>query len=1114
MASGEAAMHRAAEEKVGFCTLCRSRCGTINVVEDGRLVAVKPNPAHPTGKAVCPKGRAAPEIAHHARRLRTPLRRTAPKGAEDPGFVPISWDEALDEIAGRLSAFARESGPESVAFAVTSGSSSSVSDSLDWIQRFIRGFGSPNTLFSTEICNWHKDHAHAFTFGCGLPTADYRNADLIILWGHNPANVWLAQAEAIGAARARGARLVVIDPRQAGSGQAADLWLRVRPGTDAALALGIARLVLSQGRYDHDFVRRWTNAPFLVRDDTGRFLRGADLGGGFDPEAFIAWDAAADAPADAAAPELEASLGGPRHVTVGGRRVSCRPAFDHYRAAADPYDTATVSRLTGIAAEQIEAFAELFGAARSVCYHGWTGIGQHSNATQTERAVATLYALTGSFDAPGGNVRMAALPVPALHSMALMPESQRRKALGLDARPLGPPADGWITSTDFYDAVLERRPYPVRALFAFGSNLLVSHPAPERGRAALEALEFQVHCDLFLNPTSEYADIVLPVGSAWEQEGLRIGFEVSPEAQELVQLRQPMIPRQGDTRSDMAIVFALAERLGMGELFFDGDVEAGWNHLLAPLGLDVETLRRNPGGIRVPLVQRYRKYRETGFATPTGKAEFYSERLRNIGQPPVPCFVPPAETPGAAFPLVAISSNSGYFCHSQHRGITALRRKRPEPVAEIHPDLARARGIADGDMMRVRSRLGAVLLKASLNASLAPDVVAADYGWWQAAPDLGLPGYAPGGGNAAGANYNALVDERQRDPISGALPLRSFACEVELAQAGPWRGYRSFVVAERTEETDEVVALRLVPHDGLPLAPFRPGQHVGVRVGGVARAYSLTGKAGGTPQDYRIGVRRVPGGALSPTVTQRLKPGDIVEVEAPSGSFLIPLRNEFPVVLVAAGIGITPFLSFLETLAGDPGEPRVLLHYACRDGGSQPFAGRIAARAARLPHVKVVTHFSCPRPGDECDHVGRFSAAAIPDALLAARARFYMCAGDAMMDEVTAALRARGVMPFEIFRERFVSPAVPVLDGHVSHQVRFARSGRTLTWAPSAGPLLGLAEREGLSMPSGCRVGQCESCAVGVVSGSVRHLTELVEVEEGTCLTCQAVPTSDLVLDA
>ncbi|WP_298957326.1 molybdopterin-dependent oxidoreductase [uncultured Methylobacterium sp.] len=1086
-------------EKPGFCTLCRSRCGTISVVENDRLVSVRPNPAHPTGRALCPKGRAAPEIAHSARRLTTPLRRTAPRGAEDPGFVPVSWDEALAEIADRLGRYKAETGPESVAFAVTSGASSSISDSVEWIQRLIRGFGSPNTVYSTEICNWHKDYAHAFTFGCALPMPDYGNADLILLWGHNPANVWLSQAEAIGAARTRGARLAVIDPRRAGSARDADLWLRIRPGTDAALALGLARLLIADAAYDAAFVRHRTNAAFLVRDDTGLFLRPGDLGE--DGDGFLVWDPRAGRAVPAATGLAEALLDA--RVTVAGRDgpVACRTAFAHYRAAAEPYDPATVAEITGIPAAEVEGLARAIATARSVCYYGWTGIGQHTNATQTERAIATLYALTGHYDAPGGNVRMPAHPVPALHAVTMIPPETRARALGLAKRPIGPPAEGWITSTDFYDAALTGRPYRVRALVAFGSNLVVSHPAGERGRAALQALDFQVHCDLFLNPTAEMADIVLPVSGPWEHEALRIGFDISPEAQEWVQLRPQMIPRQDDARSDLWIVFQLARRLGLSDLFFDGDVELGFSHLLAPLGLDLATLRAHPEGVRVPLAQGHRP---TAFATQTGKAELYSELLHRHGYPPVPRHVPPADAPDPSFPLTLFSANAGEFCHSQHRGITGLRRRREEPRAEIHPALARRNGIAAGDWMLVRTRHGRIRLRAALNDALAEDVVAAEYGWWQAAPDLGLPGYREGEG--IGSNFNALIAERERDPVSGSLALRSAACTVEHLGAEGWDGWRSFVVTDRREEGPEVVALTLRPADGAPLPAFRPGQSIGLRLGDEVRSYSLIGPAAPAADAYRIAVRTIAGGRVSGALRRDLVPGAVVALQAPRGRFVLPLRNEFPVVLIAGGIGVTPFLSYLETLAGGPGEPEVTLHYGFRDD-DPPFRDTLERLRRRLPNLTVVTHPS---------RIGRFRVADLAPDLVARRARFYLCAGEAMMAEVTAGLRAAGVPPFEIFTERFRSPPPPATDDLAPRRVVFARSGRTLTWRPGANPpgLLAAAERAGLDIPSGCRVGQCESCAVAVTAGRVRHLVACDDLGEGQCLTCQAVPLTDLVLDA
>ena len=134
-----------------FCTQCRSRCGCVAVVDDGRLMAIEPDPSHPTGAKLCPKGRAAPELVYHPDRLTTPMRRTAPKGAADPGWQPISWDEALDAIAARMADIKAQHGAEQVAFSVTTPSGSHLQDCIPWIERLIRAYGSPNTIYATEI---------------------------------------------------------------------------------------------------------------------------------------------------------------------------------------------------------------------------------------------------------------------------------------------------------------------------------------------------------------------------------------------------------------------------------------------------------------------------------------------------------------------------------------------------------------------------------------------------------------------------------------------------------------------------------------------------------------------------------------------------------------------------------------------------------------------------------------------------------------------------------------------------------------------------------------------------------------------------------------------------
>src|SRR6478672_5173207 len=153
----------------GYCAMCVSRCGSIAVVENGRFVALEPDPSHPTGKALCAKGRAAPELVYSSERLLYPLKRTRPKGDSDPGWQRISWDEALGLVADRLSEIERESGPESVVFSTSSPSTSASSDSLVWIERLMRAFGSPNQCTAMELCGWGRYGATFYTFGAGVP---------------------------------------------------------------------------------------------------------------------------------------------------------------------------------------------------------------------------------------------------------------------------------------------------------------------------------------------------------------------------------------------------------------------------------------------------------------------------------------------------------------------------------------------------------------------------------------------------------------------------------------------------------------------------------------------------------------------------------------------------------------------------------------------------------------------------------------------------------------------------------------------------------------------------------------------------------------------------------
>ncbi|HWJ82582.1 MAG TPA: molybdopterin-dependent oxidoreductase [Nocardioides sp.] len=707
-----------------FCPLCVSRCGALAEVEDGRLISLRPDPSHPTGQALCLKGKAAPEIVAHPTRVLHPLRRTAPKGAADPGWEQITWDEALDTIAERLTAAAASGGPGSVAFSSSSPSTSAISDAIDWVQRLVRAFGSPNFSNYMELCGWGRFFAPLYTFGAPVPGGyppDLENAGCILFWGYNPSVARLSHATSTVAAVARGAKLVVVDPRKAGPAARADHWLRVRPGTDAALALSLVHVMIENGWYDADFVRDWTNAEDLV----------------------------------------------------DGERV-----WDLLAARCAAYPPEVAEEITGVPAAEIVATAETLWQARPVAFYTWSGLEQHTGTTQTVRAIDVLYALTGSIDARGGNVLFEAVPANPVDGRELLPP-ERLPTIGVDERPLGPARFGFAGGQDLYAAALDGR---VTALMSFGGNPVMAHGDSARGRDALSSLDFFAHADLFLSPTAELADIVLPVATPFESEALRMGFEISQEAQSLVQLRTPLVEPRGEARSDLQIVFALATRLGLGDAFWDGDIDAAWRHQLEPSGITLEQLREHPEGVRVPLTTRHRKYAETGFTTPSGRVELYSSTLAAHGYDPLPAFEEPPVSPRSRpdladrFPLVLSCAKSLFFCESQHRQVAALRKSQRDPQLELHPDTAAARGIASGDWVSLDTPHGSIRARAKLNHSLDPQVVFAQHGWWQACDELGLPGYPPYGPGSA--NLNLVLRQSPSDPISGSSPLRASVCDV------------------------------------------------------------------------------------------------------------------------------------------------------------------------------------------------------------------------------------------------------------------------------------------------------------------------------------------------
>ena len=786
----------------GYCALCTAHCATIATVTDGKVVRLDADPDHPNGGVFCIKGKAAPELVYHPDRLNFPLKRTRPKNDSDPGWKKISWDEALDDIAKRLN-FVRETyGPRAVALAKGTGGGTSVSDAERWLSRFINRFGSPNWVSTTHVCNWHKDTGFTYTFGVELPTPDLAHSNGFLLWGHNPSSTSLILAHDIVAARKRGMKIVAVDPRRVGIAGQADVLLQVRPGSDGALALALMDVLITDKLYDEAFVRQWTNGSFLVRADNGNALTESDLTTNGSSQRFVAWDEANAAPVayDPAVGNFEAQfvrpaiLGDYRIKAKDGSEILCRPIFAELARLAARFSPEASAAITYVPAVKVRQAAGLLAENRPISMYMYNGVGQHTNATQTNRAIAVLYALLGDFDQPGGNVVFPKAPVNAVSGKEFLPKEAAEQRIGRERKPLGPPAKpGNCAAYDIFTAILEDRPYPVKALLNFGSNTVMSTGDSERARTAFLAVDFAVAAELFMTPTAQLCDYVLPATSFLEMGNLTTDFKHRPQGRLHLQYRPPVVPPLAERRSDTWIIFELAKRLGFGRDFWDGDVEAAYEHELAATGLSLNQVKASAGGITLPASPRYRKYSaptETGaprgFNTPDKKVELYSHSFAAHGFPPLPEYEEPLISPvsrpdiAAEYPLVLTNAKFTTYIHSQLRGLSSLRKASPEPTADIHPDTAKPYGIKDKQWMIVESPRGSIRAKARVTDAIAPGVVCCQHGWWQDCKDLKLSGYDAYG--KASANPGLLIGSDLADPISGSLPHRSYLCRVRPAE--------------------------------------------------------------------------------------------------------------------------------------------------------------------------------------------------------------------------------------------------------------------------------------------------------------------------------------------
>jgi anaerobic selenocysteine-containing dehydrogenase len=679
-------------------------------MRDGKLVKVTGDPDSPLSRGyICVKGKAAPELLYHPDRLKYPLRRAGARG--ENRWQRISWDEALDTVSEKLLEVRREFGAESVVGARGTGRPYQV-----LFHRFLHCFGTPNRLGFAHLCYGPRLAVSAMTCGT-LPVCDYYAfggvyPKCVLVWGCNIAETGASDGMCgyqINLTLKKGARLIVVDPRKTGLAARADCWLQVRPGTDDALAMGMLHTIIKEELYDRDFVSQWT---------------------------------------------------------VG---------FDKLVARVEGYTPEKMAEITWVPAEEIRTAARLYATTKPAGTQWGNGVDHGINNFQTSRAILLLAGITGNIDVPGGNViwvppAKVVVQAPRMNPGIELPE---RLTPEVRSRKIGGGKYKIPTTIHpgaFIDAVLTEKPYPVKALFIMGSNLLLGHSDCLRMVQALQKIGFTVAVDLFMTPTTQLADIVLPSATWMETDDVADLHFVwcNPVRQKVATI--------GECRDDKQIMFDLAHRMGMEDDFPWQDVLEYCDWVLKDTGITFAEFKKV--GI-LSGEMRYRKYEQEGFPTPSGKFEIYCQALEAMGYDPLPYVVEPPESPYSTpelfqeYPLIMTTgARVQAFFLSENRQIKSLRKLNPDPLVEIHPQTAKKLGIKGGDWVWIESpRGGKIKQRARLTAGIHPGVVSAQHGWWF--PEREPPEYG-----FQESNVNMLTHGLPGDPHTGAGSWRSFLCRI------------------------------------------------------------------------------------------------------------------------------------------------------------------------------------------------------------------------------------------------------------------------------------------------------------------------------------------------
>ncbi len=721
----------AKETKSSICFWCKPRCRLDVEVEDNRLIKMSTSPIKACPRKYC----SDLERFYHPDRLDYPLKRVGDRGENK--WQKITWDEALDEIAAKLQALKEQYGAETLA--VTHGTSRTYEELNS---RFLNLFGSPNQCGQAQICHGNSGVVATALFGWWpywMNVEKLENTRCLMLIGRNPPNAHQTIWEGYLKAKKRGTKLIVIDPRRSESAEEADLWLQIRPGTDAALLLAMINIIIKEKLYDEAFVRDWCHGFDALSERVKEYP--------VEKVSEITW-----VPADQIVAAARMFATETPSCAMEGMGVAHQP--NSYSPIAARH---IISAIVGNV--DVPGGEELMGPAPFITEHEI----EMAEALPKEQRSKIL----------GNQFRLYTWP-----GYELIQKNVER-VWGKRCDMFG--YSCMATAPSVYKAIAYSDPYPVRALITVSSNPMVTIPDTKLVYKALQSLDLYVVSDYFMTPSAQLADYVLPSALWLERSFLWNYHNTTPVIRAGETALPPSIPGMYDRRNDYDFWRGLAIRVGQEEHWPWETVEDYYDYRLEPLGITFKELVKK--GKIITKESEYKKYEKTGFGTPTGKIELYSTVMENLGYDPLPYYKEPPESPtrtpdlAKEYPLVLITGGRFHpFFHSEHRQVESLRKRYPWAKMQINPETAKELGIKDDDWVWIETQHGRVMQKVIIDKGIDPRVVHAQHGWWY--PEM--PGEEPWLHGVWISNINVCTssDEETCDEALGSWPLRTFQCKV------------------------------------------------------------------------------------------------------------------------------------------------------------------------------------------------------------------------------------------------------------------------------------------------------------------------------------------------